>query len=101
MGIEDQGVERRIRNEQIFRTVNTKLRELNAQFEDFAGETALFVCECSRLECIAQISVPVGVFDELQRQPGRYVLAAGHESPDVDEVVVRTAAYVVVEKSDA
>jgi hypothetical protein len=94
----DDRRDRRIRNEKLFRTVNNKLRELNVQFEGFAGETALFVCECSRLECIEQIEVPVDVFDGVNARPAHFVLVAGHESLDIETVVERVDGYVVVEK---
>jgi hypothetical protein len=98
MESEHRRLDRRFRNEQLFRTVNSKLRELNAQFEYFTDDAAPFVCECARLECIEQVSVPLDVFDELQRHPGRFVLVAGHESPELEDVVARAAGYVVVEK---
>ena len=98
METQDDRVDRRVRNETLFRTVNNKLRDLNVEFESFADETALFVCECSRLECIDQIDLPVAIFDKLSARPAHFVLVPGHETPDIEVVVERNHKYLVVEK---
>ena len=86
-----------VRIEALFRTVNDKLRELNVEFEAFVDTTALFVCECSRLDCIQQIELPVAMFDEVSARPDRFVLVPGHETLGPDVVVARGDGYVVVE----
>jgi hypothetical protein len=106
-GIQARGVEveisraedPRVRNEALFRAVNQKLRELNVVFEGFAGETAVFVCECSRLDCIQQIELPLRVFDGVAARPECFLLVPGHEAPDLDAVVEREDGYVIVEKT--
>ncbi len=98
MEIEQDSQDPRVRNEVLFRTVNNKLRALNVEFEGFAGETALFVCECSRLDCIDQIDLPLAVFDELCASPARFVVLSGHDSPDLEVVVDRADGYLIVEK---
>jgi hypothetical protein len=95
---EEQHLDRRIRNEMLFRAVNEKLRGLNAEFEAFADERALFVCECSRIDCIEQIELAVADFDEICGMPNRYMVIPGHELLDVESVVSREAGYLVVEK---
>ena len=52
--------------------MNEKLRGFNAEFKTFAEEQALFVCECSRLDCIAQIELAVAAFDEICSLPDRH-----------------------------
>jgi hypothetical protein len=94
----EQHVDRRIRNELLFRAVNNKLRGLNADFEGFAGEQAVFVCECSRIECIEQIEIAVATFDGICSALKRYVVVPGHDSPDLEQVVAREATYFVVER---
>jgi hypothetical protein len=98
---EEQHLDRRVRNEMLFRTVNEKLRGLNAEFEAFADERALFVCECSRIDCIEQIELAVADFDEICLMPNRYMVIPGHETLDVETVVTREAGYLVVEKMAA
>lgn len=95
---ERQHLDRRVRNEMLFRAVNEKLRGLNAEFEAFADEQALFVCECSRIDCIEQIELAVADFDEICRMPNRYVVIPSHEVLDVESVVSQEAGYFVVEK---
>jgi hypothetical protein len=95
-----RGRDRRVRNEALFRTVNQKLRELNVVFEGFAGETAVFVCECSRLDCIQQIELPLQVYDGIASRTGCFLLVTGHENPEIDTVVEQADGYVVVEKAE-
>jgi hypothetical protein len=89
-----------LRNEALFRAVNEKLRDLNAAFADVAGETAVLVCECSRLDCVQQVEVTLDVFEDLIASPRRFVLVPGHEDPDIEVVVARANGYVIVEKPD-
>ena len=98
MELEDDRRDRRVRNERLFRTVNNKLRGLNVEFEGFADESALFVCECARLECIQQIHVPVEVFDAVSARPGQFVLVPGHEDLEIETVVDGVAEYRIVLK---
>ena len=94
-------VDRRIRNEVLFRTVNEKLRALNAAFERFGDESALFVCECSRIGCIDQIELAVETFDGICLVPNNYIVRPGHETPEVERVVSQEATYLVVERAAA
>jgi hypothetical protein len=96
---EKHHLDRRIRNELLFRSVNEKLRGLNVEFEGFAGERALFVCECARLYCIEQIELAVDDFDEICSVPDRFLVIPGHETVELERVVSRDALYYVVEKS--
>jgi hypothetical protein len=85
------------RNE-LFRTANEKLRSLNVAFERFADEHALFVCECARIDCIDHIELAVSRFDGICATPNRFIVIPGHETLDVEHVVVRETTYLVVEK---
>jgi hypothetical protein len=98
---EEQQVDRRIKNELLFRTANEKLRPLNAAFERFAGEQALFVCECSRIECIEHVELAVAAFDRICGEPNRYIVIPGHETLEVERVVSRETTYFVVESARA
>jgi len=88
----------RLQNELLFRAVNEKLRALNIEFEGFANEAAVFVCECNRIDCMAQIELGVEAFDAVCAEPLRFVVVPGHKVPEVEHVVNRNGTYVVVEK---
>ena len=92
---------RRVQNELLFRAVNEKLRALNVEFEGFANEMAVFVCECTRIECMAQMELGVEAFDAVCAQPLRFVVVPGHEVAEIEHVVDRNGTYVVVEKVGA
>src|SRR4030081_2055056 len=89
---------RRVRNELLFRAVNEKLRALNVEFEGFANETAVFVCECDQIDCMDQIELGVDAFDAVCAEPLRYVVVPGHEISEAERIVDRNHTYVVVEK---
>jgi len=91
--------DRRARNALVFRAVNEKLRDLNVQFEGFANESAVFVCECERIDCIDQIDIAVEAFDLVRAAPSRYVVVTGHEVQDAEVVIERHDGYSIVEKA--
>jgi hypothetical protein len=95
---DEHHADRRIRNEQLFRAVNEKLRALNAAFEGFADETALFVCECARIGCIEQVELGVDAFDSICSRGDTFIVLPGHQSPEVERVVSREATYLTVER---
>ena len=101
MATDEYHADRRIQNERVFRTVNEKLRALNAAFEGFADETALFVCECSRIGCIDQIELAVDAFDGVCGRPNTYIVRPGHQSLEVERVVSWEATYLTVERRSA
>jgi len=90
---------KRVENVLLFRAVNEKLRALNLEFEGFANESAVFVCECNQIDCMTQMELAVEVFDAVRAQPRRFVVASGHEGSDgAERIVDRNGTYVVVEK---
>ena len=101
MQTDDRQIDRRVQNELLFRAVNEKLRGLNAEFEAFSDDQALFVCECSRIDCIAQVELAVAAFDEICALPHRYLVLPEHEVLEIERVVERRPAYLVVEKLQA
>src|SRR5438045_9637843 len=98
METDDRRDGRREQNELLFRAVNEKLRELNVEFEGFANEMAVFVCECDQIECMAQIELGVEAFDAICAEPFRYVVVPGHEAGGAVRVIDHSSAYVVVEQ---
>jgi hypothetical protein len=86
--------ERVARNEALF-------REFNERVEDMAEGDALrigFVCECGDLECLERVELTRAVYEEVRSDPRRFVVAPGHENPEIERIVAREEGYVVVEK---
>jgi hypothetical protein len=63
-------------------------------------EEATFICECARRDCIEQITMTLGQYEELRRIPTHFAVAPndGHFFPEVERVIDRMSSYWVVEK---
>jgi hypothetical protein len=86
-------------NEALFREVNERVAEVAEQF--IAGETPVnFNCECADRACAEQIPMTVGEYEALRKVETRFAVVPGHEVPDIERVVERHQAYLVVEKQD-
>jgi len=59
------------------------------------------VCECSRDGCMALLPVSIEEYETLRATPTRFLLAEGHERPDLETVVEQTGEHLVVEKVGA
>ncbi len=87
------------RNEALFREVNEALaRGLWPGEEE---RPARFRCECARLDCSQTIELTAAAYSAVRARPRRFFVLPGHEVPEVEDVVARKGAYLVVEKRDA
>jgi hypothetical protein len=59
-----------------------------------------FRCECGRLGCNQLMELSVREYDEIRAHPRWFLVVAGHENPDVEDVVEARAGYLIVEKRD-
>jgi hypothetical protein len=89
--------ERAIRNEALFREVNVHIADLEERVHA-TGELLPLVCECVRTGCSVPIEVEPSTFNEVRENPLRFIVAPGHEEPEVESVVERHIGYVIVEK---
>lgn len=93
--------ERLARNEALFRELNERMKEISQSLAP--GETipALEIfCECGQVDCIEKLVVPSGEYEAVRAQPERFLVATGHEIPDVENVVEREDGYLIVEKQE-
>lgn len=88
--------ERAARNEEVFRGVNERIEE-GAEQHQVAGSLP-FHCECDRASCLETIEIPTDDYAVIMRQRYRFVVIPGHEEPEIETVVEKTAEYLVVEK---
>jgi hypothetical protein len=86
-------------NEAIFRQVNEQIRGLNRDFGTEPG-TITVVCECGDGECTDRLELAVADYERIRADSRRYVIATGHEIPDVERVVERAEGYDVVQKRE-
>lgn len=92
--------ERRLaRNEALFRETNEAIER--GQWPDNPAKLVRFRCECSRLECSQVVEMSLEHYEEVREFPRRFLLAVGHELPEIETVVHRADGYVIVEKREA
>jgi len=94
--VDDPRHEQRARNETSFRKVNEAI-EAGRSLADADGRVP-FVCECGRVGCTEIIEVPPGGYHAVRSDPRRFVIAAGHDSPEIERVVESHGSWAVVEK---
>jgi preprotein translocase subunit YajC len=91
--------QRAIRNEELFREVNQRIAELQeGEHVDALGGLMALVCECSHTGCAVPIEVEPATFEQVRENPLRFFVAPGHEDLEVESVVERRDAYLIVEK---
>jgi hypothetical protein len=93
----DSRQERAGRNEALFREVNERLESLNETFSALTN-TFQVVCECDKTDCIKQIDVTRGTYEEVRADAAQFFVVPGHEDPAAESVVARTDAYLIVRK---
>jgi hypothetical protein len=88
------------KNEEAFKRHN----ERRAAFEERAGvepdQPVPFACECDDPACAHAISVILADYERHAAPPDQFLVAPGHEDPDVEVTVEQRDAYVVVSKPD-
>jgi hypothetical protein len=86
-------------NEAVFREVNERISDLADHFG--LEEQALdLVCECGDPNCVDRISMSHEEYEQLRSEPTHFAVHAGHDQPDVEDVVERHSAYLVVRKRE-
>jgi|SRR4051812_4930027 hypothetical protein len=88
--------ERAARNQSLF-------REVNEQIEEIAGDSAFsrFICECMDQDCGESVSVTLEEYEHVRAQPAWFIVIAGHDVAEVEDIVETTDRYLVVEKIGA
>lgn len=89
----DERRRRAARNESLAREVNERIGDLapSAMFPEF-------VCECPNLGCRALLPLTVEEYEGIRAKPNTFIVAAGHEVPEVERVIDTTDRYLVVAK---
>jgi hypothetical protein len=90
--MDEQGM---ARTEVTFREVNEAIAQTAERFE--AGE-ADFICECSDPHCSHRITTDLDEYEQVRRDATHFLVAPGHDRPEVERVVGRGPDYRVVEK---
>lgn len=87
-------------NQALFREINERI-EANAETQGSDQHAYEFVCECSSRECFERFELTLAEYGRVRDRPQRFIVLSGHEQPDIEDVVERHGAVVIVEKRSA
>lgn len=62
------------------------------------GHIFEFFCECSNVDCTLLLPMTVSDYEQVRADPKQFVVAPGHELPEIEAVIARRNAYQVVVK---
>jgi hypothetical protein len=95
----DKGDERRVaRNEVLFRETNEAIER--GQWPGEPDKLVRFRCECSRLKCGEALSATLAEYEQVRAFSRRFLVADGHQVPEIETVVDANDRFLVVEKKD-
>ncbi|HEX4931134.1 MAG TPA: hypothetical protein VFV62_10540 [Gaiellaceae bacterium] len=84
-------------NEALFREVNERVNE-QADAHGNDGHVYAYFCECSRPGCVERVHHTSAEYELIRADGARFILVAGHQIDEIEEVVARMDDSVVVEK---
>jgi hypothetical protein len=85
------------RNEALFREVNERIEDVRATLAP-DEELMQFLCECDDTACAEKVSATRTEYEAVRAIATHFIVAQGHEDPDVERVVLRNERFLVVEK---
>lgn len=93
----DAREERLARNEVLFRDVNERIEQSAAPHGD-DPHVYEFLCECSNIDCSLRIHMTLAAYERVRADAHCFVVAPGHELPEIEEVLSRNDEFQVVRK---
>jgi hypothetical protein len=84
-------------NETIFREINERVRDVAAT-HGADMHVYSFFCECANADCTLRIDLATPDYERVRANGARFVVAPGHELPEVERVVERRDGWSVIEK---
>jgi hypothetical protein len=85
-------------NEAMYRAVNREIEQASADAVRGQNEQLEVLCECGEDGCNATLAMTIAEYDEAHVQRDRFIVASGHENPEIEVIVARTDDYLVVDK---
>jgi len=90
-------MQRLAENESVFRAVN-ELIETTATQTGVDDHVFNFVCECSDTSCTRLLPLTVSEYEQVRADAAQFLIAPGHELPELETVVEMRGSYDVVLK---
>jgi hypothetical protein len=73
-------------------------REINELTPPEPGVMNLVFCECGIVTCTERVSMTAGEYADVRKRSTTFVVAPGHELPDVERVVETNERFRIVDK---
>ena len=96
----DRRKERLAKNEIFLREVNNRIEDA-AHALTFDNHLFEFMCECSNPDCTLRVQLTIAQYEDVRRDSTQFIVAPGHELPEIEDAVARGAGYEVVRKHGA
>ena len=94
----DAREKRLVENEAMFREINERIEAIAASQGPEDGHLYEFLCECSNRDCTLRVELTVSVYESVRRESTQFLVAPGHELPEIEDVVSRGVGFQVVRK---
>lgn len=89
---------RRVQNQLRFREANERLHDA---VEEMAPHQAVpFLCECANEDCLGTVELTLDQWEQVASTPNEYVMEAGHQRSEGEEVVGSVGQYDIARKPD-
>src|SRR4051794_28373002 len=98
----DERRERLARNEVAFRALNERAKDVTDELA-FDGVVDMpdvieCVCECADPDCTARVRVRRADYELARGGPAQFIVAPGHDVPDIERPVFEGEGFLIVEK---
>ena len=93
----DAREERLARNELLFREVNETIESV-ADAQEPDAHVFEFVCECPNIDCRLTLPLTLEVYEDTRGAPDLFLVAPGHDRPEIEDVVREGEGFQVVRK---
>jgi hypothetical protein len=88
--------ERLAKNEATFRVLNENILSIASGLG--GDEPFEFICECSTSGCFERLSLTLKEYERVREDGAHFLLAAGHEDIEIEQVIAHRGEFNVVEK---
>ena len=98
----DERERRLAKNEVLFRNLNDQVERIQAEriarSEGPDEHEYDFMCECSNIDCDLRLRLSLAAYEAARADPTVFIVAPGHELPEIETIVSRLPAYQLVRK---
>jgi hypothetical protein len=86
-------------NEALLREVNDRIEEVGERLSVIPPHEKLeFRCECGQADCQSLVPLTVTEYEHVRSDNDRFAVVPGHEDGEIERVVERAEAYLIVDK---